>query len=271
MVLGFIVYLVPLTLGGVICYFLAQVIIKIIGKGVEGICEGIGDKLDDEKRKHNEDLEKAIGEIRAKRLKREALINDSIKNKETPKYLEVSQSACEPVDMGLPSGTLWGSCNIGATEPEVLGDAFAWGETRPKSEYTEKNSVHFGIPLNIKDKDGYEIDNIAGSEFDAATTNLGEGWAIPNDNQFKELIEICQTINTTKNGVQGLRVISPNGNSLFFPYVNSEMNTNVHYMNASIHKSAISCSTFRPNGICNSSVVMGMGLYVRPIYKKKQN
>ena len=41
----------------------------------------------------------------------------------------------EYVDLGLPSGTLWATCNVGATSPEEYGDYFAWGETEPKSTY----------------------------------------------------------------------------------------------------------------------------------------
>ena len=41
----------------------------------------------------------------------------------------------EWVDLGLPSGLLWYSVNLGATSPEQYGDYYAWGETRPKSDY----------------------------------------------------------------------------------------------------------------------------------------
>ena len=36
------------------------------------------------------------------------------------------------VDLGLPSGTLWATCNVGAVNPTDYGDYFAWGETEPK-------------------------------------------------------------------------------------------------------------------------------------------
>ena len=39
------------------------------------------------------------------------------------------------VDLGLPSGILWATCNVGATKPEEYGDYFAWGETKPKKVY----------------------------------------------------------------------------------------------------------------------------------------
>ena len=39
------------------------------------------------------------------------------------------------VDLGLPSGILWATCNVGAFTPEDYGDYFAWGETQPKDMY----------------------------------------------------------------------------------------------------------------------------------------
>ena len=42
----------------------------------------------------------------------------------------------EYVDLGLPSGTLWATCNVGASKPEEYGDYFAWGETKPKDDYS---------------------------------------------------------------------------------------------------------------------------------------
>ena len=39
------------------------------------------------------------------------------------------------VDLGLPSGTLWATCNVGATTPEGYGNYYAWGETTTKSTY----------------------------------------------------------------------------------------------------------------------------------------
>ena len=45
----------------------------------------------------------------------------------------------EYVDLGLPSGTLWATCNVGADKPEDFGDYFAWGETTPKDAYDEES------------------------------------------------------------------------------------------------------------------------------------
>ena len=45
----------------------------------------------------------------------------------------------EYVDLGLPSGTLWATCNVGADNPEDFGDYFAWGETEPKDFFDWEN------------------------------------------------------------------------------------------------------------------------------------
>ena len=41
----------------------------------------------------------------------------------------------EWVDLGLPSGTLWAKCNLGAENETDAGDYFAWGETETKKDY----------------------------------------------------------------------------------------------------------------------------------------
>ena len=120
----------------------------------------------------------------------------------------------EYVDLGLPSGTLWATCNIGADNPEDIGDFFAWGETAPKSWYNFDNYTCSGY-------DGSE-----GSpkellpEDDAATVNWGSEWQMPNVRQFKELRNERYTTTewTTVNGVGGYKITSnSNGNSIFLP------------------------------------------------------
>ncbi len=110
----------------------------------------------------------------------------------------------EYVDLGLPSGTLWATCNVGATSPEEYGDYFAWGETKPKSKYTP--ATHSVSRLNILD-----------ATHDAATTNWGEKWRTPTASEFKELQTECTWIWTVLRGKQGYRIIGKNGNYIFLP------------------------------------------------------
>lgn len=50
-------------------------------------------------------------------------------------FCSCSKEDHDYVDLGLPSGTLWATCNVGASRPEEYGDYFAWGETEPKTDY----------------------------------------------------------------------------------------------------------------------------------------
>lgn len=108
------------------------------------------------------------------------------------------------IDLGLPSGLLWATCNIGATNPEDYGDLFAYGETRSKSVFGNNNyySSSYGC-LSYSN--------------DAASVNWGRGWRMPTKIEFEELINNCTWKWVTQNGKKGYKVIGPNGNSIFLP------------------------------------------------------
>jgi len=119
----------------------------------------------------------------------------------------------EYVDLGLPSGTLWATCNIGANSPEEAGDYFAWGETAPKSQYDSDNYSQDGY-------DGSEGNQELLPEDDAATVNWGSEWQMPNVKQCIELYNEKYTTTewTTLNGVNCCKITSKsNGNSIFLP------------------------------------------------------
>ena len=112
------------------------------------------------------------------------------------------------VDLGLPSGLKWATCNVGAATPEDYGNYYAWGETATKSEYTQENSV----------TDGQQISDFSGNAtYDAARANWGSTWRMPTRAEMEELVNNCTWILTTQNGVNGMRVTGPNGNSIFLP------------------------------------------------------
>ncbi len=115
----------------------------------------------------------------------------------------------EWVDLGLPSGTKWATCNIGATTPEGYGSYYAWGETSTKSEYTIENYRILGANISI--------DISGNSSYDAARANWGGSWRMPTYGEMKELKNNCTWTWTTQNGVNGMRVTGPNGNSIFLP------------------------------------------------------
>ena len=134
------------------------------------------------------------------------------------------------VDLGLPSGTLWATCNVGATTSEGYGDYFAWGETEPKitynwSTYRYANGTSWNDPQLTKycsiSSYGYNgfTDNLTVLQpsDDAATANWGGGWCMPTADQWRELYQNTTNTWTTQNGVIGRLFTAFNGNSLFLP------------------------------------------------------
>ena len=112
----------------------------------------------------------------------------------------------EYVDLGL--SVKWATCNVGASKPSDYGDYFAWGETRPKSEYTKENSVTY------KKK----IRNIGGKvQYDAARANWGGSWRLPTIDEIKELKSKCKWTWATQGGHNGYKVVGPSGKSIFLP------------------------------------------------------
>ena len=123
----------------------------------------------------------------------------------------------EYIDLGLPSGMKWAACNIGANSPEEIGDYFAWGEIKPKENYCLENSLtHEKNIATSKNR----LWNISGNpKYDAATANWGEEWRMPTKDEMLELITFCELEKDVMlNGKQGLKIIGPNGNSIFLPH-----------------------------------------------------
>lgn len=131
------------------------------------------------------------------------------------------------VDLGLPSGTLWAICNIGANTPEDYGGYYAWGETTTKALYSWDTYI-FGNGENSVLTKYCSTDNltILLPEDDAASTNWGDGWCIPTDIQWNELKENTSYRWATQNGVDGGLFTASNGHSLFLPAAGSRANDN---------------------------------------------
>lgn len=136
----------------------------------------------------------------------------------------------EYVDLGLPSGLLWATCNVGANSPEDYGDYFAWGETEPKSNYNWNWSTYFdtnngGSTFQKYNNNGGK--KVLESSDDAAHVNWGGSWRMPTREEQIELLNECTWEWTTQNGVNGRKVTGPNGNSIFLPaaggYCNSSL------------------------------------------------
>lgn len=137
----------------------------------------------------------------------------------------------EWVDLGLPSGTLWATTNIGAEAPEEYGSYFAWGETAPKDHYEWDNYLWYDevgrhLTKYCTNPDYGLLDGLTVLDLDddAAFVNWGPEWRMPTHEQQKELLECCTWKWTIINGVTGYQVSSeiPNddgevGSSIFLP------------------------------------------------------
>lgn len=135
-----------------------------------------------------------------------------------------STDKVEYVDLGLPSGNLWATCNLGASSPEAYGDYYAWGETKPKQEYTQLNHKWYkeGAPsLGFTKYNNEDGKMTLEDEDDAVIQNLGNGWRTPTLADFRELTnqKLTTIKKTTLNGVAGYQITSKkNGKSIFIPF-----------------------------------------------------
>ena len=155
----------------------------------------------------------------------------------------------EWVDLGLPSGLLWATCNLGATTPEEYGGYYAWGETTTKEVYSWANYKYctvdaegglltltkyitstsfgsYGTPDNLTTLQAMD---------DAATQKLGNDARIPTQADWEELINNTTAKWTQVNGVNGCRFTATNGKSLFLPAAGNRWDNELCYAGFSGH------------------------------------
>ena len=141
------------------------------------------------------------------------VINETLEEKPKPvaSLTTDKHNGHEYVDLGLPSGLKWATCNVGASSPSDYGDYYAWGEISTKSSYDKNNSTTYGK----------EIGDIAGDPtYDVARAKWRGSWRLPTMAEFDELLDSdnCTWKWTTQDGHKGYKVTSKkNGNSIFLP------------------------------------------------------
>ena len=125
------------------------------------------------------------------------------------------------INLGLPSGLKWATCNVGATSPEEYGLYFAWGETIGYTGEQVTSGVRAFSNDEYNSGPAASISADLTLEQDAAHVNLGGSWRMPTDDEFHELIDNCNVVWTDDyngTGVKGSIFTSRvNGNSIFFP------------------------------------------------------
>ena len=112
------------------------------------------------------------------------------------------------IDLGLPSGTKWACCNVGASNPEDYGGFYTIGEAFEKDVYSYVNYPYYDINLGS---------DISGTAYDVAHVLWGENWKTPSREQLQELIDYTTFKEFTKNGVWGGLFTSSTGMSIFIP------------------------------------------------------
>lgn len=129
----------------------------------------------------------------------------------------------EWVDLGLPSGTRWATCNVDATSPEQPGKHFSWGEISAKSSYEAGTTKTYGKVM---------ADITGDNTYDVASVKLGDGWRMPTEEEMRELLHYCTDKYVQKNGRWGRELTSIiNQNSIFLPATGSKDGTRLEDAN----------------------------------------
>lgn len=124
------------------------------------------------------------------------------------------------VDLGLPSGLKWATCNIGASTPEEYGNYYAWGETSTKTNYDSETCTLLNLKINNSNLTEYGVIDTLGclnKDYDAANANWKSGWRMPTKDNFEELLNNCKWTWITRGETNGYIIVGPNGHSVFFP------------------------------------------------------
>lgn len=189
------------------------------------------------------------------------------------------------IDLGLPSGTKWAACNLGASRPDQPGYFFSWGEVTPKNYYSKSNYKFYndqGLltkyivedPFNQSNRGHYDNLETLEREDDAAQKMWNRKWRIPTPEECDELISECEE--ELLYGVHGIRFTGPNGNSLFFPYAGVVMNDRLRNKGKSLYYWTSSLKTV--NGLSGFAKIFSLefgfmsdclsrdyGLPIRPV------
>ena len=145
------------------------------------------------------------------------------------KMKSMTENGFEYVDLGLPSGTMWATCNVGASKPEDSGLLFQFGRV-DGYKYGDNNNQFETDDLTTTSGKIYKENEILDLADDAAHVNMGGKWRMPtgcyNDSGYGyggdwgELLNNTSHNVVTVNGVKGIMFTSYiNGNKLFIPFM----------------------------------------------------
>lgn len=134
-------------------------------------------------------------------------------------YVNMNSNNYDYVDLGLPSGTLWATCNFGAAAPTAYGDHYSWGEFSPINNDNDYSYYIYEEPWYSKYNSVDEKYRLEPAD-DVVSNTWGGGWHIPTFDQLEELVDGNYTTLSveTIDNASVVRVTSNiNGNSIILP------------------------------------------------------
>ena len=192
----------------------------------------------------------------------------------------------EFVDLGLPSGILWATCNVGAEKPADTGYYFAWAETEPKATYTW-DSYAYGWQNSLTKYQSTEGSRTLEAEDDAATVNWGSSCRMPSQDDFAEILDEANCSwewttqeNSSDETMNGALVTSKtNGRSIFLPATGyydgttlERFGTMAYYWSRTMsynYAAAIHCLYFSDSHFYVDTHYRQYGEVVRPVAEAK--
>ena len=155
----------------------------------------------------------------------------------------INNNGFDYVDLGLPSGTLWATCNVGASKPSDAGLYFQWGDTvgytaaqvgtgEGKKKFASDWSDYKWYLSGSENEDNLTFKKYKAKgeglelEDDAAHVNMGGDWHIPTDKQILELIGSTTSTWVVKDNVNGRLFTSKKDEtkSIFIPAAGCALN-----------------------------------------------
>lgn len=182
------------------------------------------------------------------------------------------------IDLGLPSGTKWNCCNIGASTPNSFGDYYAWGEVKTWQPFSYSYCI-YPIPGQYTGNEQYTDigSDISGTIYDVVHAKMGDTWRIPTSNQIFELDRYCSWEWGLNNGVLGYFVKGPNGRQIFLPATGQQRDDGAIFFKGDTFgsywasnggfKAVASALMFTKDDRFLTGNNKGMGLSIRPCKK----
>lgn len=190
------------------------------------------------------------------------------------------------VDLGL--SVLWGYSNLDARLPWQVGGFYAWGELSPRTDFQYENYKFFYDYNNDGKWNGYDSfvdigDCISGTQYDAATYRYGKLVHIPTFDEISEIYKKCLFTYCNMEGVKGVRITGPNGNSIFIPatgyykagqyyhpYCEKELSDYVYCRSGSLDNregwDTFMCFDEDGISVSGDNAMIPSGMNIRPVY-----